>query len=69
MIKDLNEMTDEEVLDAFDSIRSDVSYYNAAEGNWSRETTERNAAKKRMQEIWLEIQKRNLTSRPGNYLL
>ena len=69
MRKDLTVMTDEEVLDQYDSARSDMSYYNAAEGNWSQETNARNAARAYLNDVWAEITKRSLTPRQGNYLL
>ena len=69
MKKDLTVMTDEEVLDQYDYARGDMSYYNAAEGNWSKETNARNAAKSYLNEVWAEVTKRNLMPHPGNYLL
>ena len=64
----LNEATDEEILDEFDSARSSMSYYNAAEGNWSAETEGRTAAYAYLREVSDELDKRNLEGRPGTYL-
>lgn len=69
MKKDLTTLTDTEVLHQYDLARSDMSYYNAAEGNWSQETNARNAASVYLSEVWKEVNNRGLTPRPGNYLL
>ena len=66
--EDLSTATDEQILDAYDNARGSMSYYNAAEGNWSSETDERNKAYHYLNEVGTELQRRNLTGRPGNYL-
>lgn len=67
-MKDLSELTDEQVLDEYDSARGTMSYYNAAEGNWSSETEERNKASAYLSAVRKELNKRNLIGRPGDYL-
>lgn len=70
MKKDLSTLTDDELLFESDEVRSNVSYYNAAEGdNWYREAEAREKAKQYLSEVWKEVQKRGLSPRPGNYLL
>ena len=67
-MKDLTHLSDEEVLNCYDLARSRMSYYNAAEGNWSKETTERNNAKHYLNIVRSELKRRRLEGRPGNYL-
>jgi hypothetical protein len=68
-VEEFDSATDEQILDAADSARSSMSYYNAAEGNWSRETNARNACRAYLSEVYKELSKRELKARPGNYLL
>lgn len=65
---DLTRLTDDELLDEYDSARGTMSYYNAAEGNWSKETEARNKAREFLNRVAEELKKRNLEGRPGNYL-
>jgi hypothetical protein len=44
MSKTITEMTDDELYEEYDRLGRIYMYYQAAEGNWSRETAERNAA-------------------------
>ena len=53
MKKDLSTLTDDELLFESDEARSNVSYYNAAEGdNWYREAEAREKAKQYLSEVW-----------------
>lgn len=67
-MENLCDFSDEKILDMYDDIRGQMSYYNAAEGNWSKETQARNATRARMYEISAELDKRGLEGRPGEYL-
>lgn len=62
-------LTDEQLLVEYDNIRSAMSYYNAAEGNWSSETEARNKTQKNLELIRSEVVLRKLTPNPGNFLL
>lgn len=66
----LNETTDTELLDLADKARSRVSYHNAAEGAmYSQEAPARAAAKRYWDAVKQELSRRELTARPGQYLL
>ena len=66
----LNEATDTELLDLADKARSRVSYHNAAEGQaYSKEQAARQAANRYWDAVKQELTKRDLTARPGQYLL
>lgn len=70
MIKyEFNIYTDEELLDAYDGSRGNMSYYNAAEGQmWYKETEQRNAERTKLNKIKEEMDKRGLKGRSGNFL-
>ena len=53
-------MTDDELFAAIDSTARNVSYYEAAEGEYSRETDARNAAKSKLRTLRAEAEARGL---------
>lgn len=62
-------MTDEALIEETHRLARAVSYYNAAEGNWSQETAARESVKA---EFWLadsEMRKRGLEFEDIGYLL
>jgi hypothetical protein len=66
----LSEVTDTELLDLADKARSRVSYHNAAEGaSYTNEASARRAAFNYWDAVKQELTKRDLTARPGQYLL
>lgn len=67
-VEDFEDVTDERILEAFDDARSVVSYYNAAEGNWAKETNTRNSANTYLFKVSTELRKRGLTAKSGRYL-
>lgn len=65
----LEEMTDDQLVEETHRLAKYVSYYNAAEGNWSREAAERYATNA---EFWLarkEMERRELAFENRGYLL
>lgn len=42
-VKDFTNLTNDELYEEYVKLARRVMYYNAAEGNWSRETADRNA--------------------------
>ena len=53
-----------------DAIRLDVSYYNAAEGRaWRDEAGGRSRAKSYWSDVQVELNRRNVVPREGNFLL
>jgi len=69
MMNSYQEMTDESLIEETHRLARAVSYYNAAEGNWSQETEARNAVKA---EFWAaedEMRKRGLVFEDIGYLL
>lgn len=61
-------MTDEELVLEYDEARGTMSYYNAAEGSWSSETSARNEARDYLDVVRTEMNARNLTPNKGTYL-
>jgi len=57
---DLSTLSDDELLEACEIARSNVHYYNAAEGNWRSETKSRKLAYDRLDQIHEEVSARNL---------
>lgn len=49
---DLSVLSDEQLIEETHRLARSVSYYNAAEGNWSQETEARNATKA---EFWAAL--------------
>jgi len=65
---DFKDLSDDELLTEYDDARSLMSYYNAAEGNWSKETGARNECSFYLNEVRNEISIRDLTPNTGTYL-
>jgi len=68
-MKDLSTLTNEQLLEEVHRLAVSVSYYNAAEGNWSSETEARNAAKAEFREARKELDARSLEFVNRGYLL
>lgn len=66
---DYGSMTDEMLLDEVHRLASSVSYYNAAEGNWSSETEARNEVKAKFHAAREELARRNIAFENRGYLL
>lgn len=66
---DYGSMTDEMLLDEVHRLASSVSYYNAAEGNWSSETQARNECKAMFRAAREELARRNIEFENRGYLL
>lgn len=62
-------MTDEELLKEVHDLAGRVSYYNAAEGNWSQETEARNAVKAEFWACMVEVKVRGLEFVDRGYLI
>ena len=67
-MSDLSKMSDEQVVEEYDSARGSMSYYNAAEGNWSSEAEGRGLARDYLNLVGDEMEKRNLTANEGSFL-
>lgn len=66
----LIKMTDIELLDEYDRIRNQVSYYNAAEGvNYGAEETKRTVAKQYLTLVKSVVEARKLTPNEGQFLI
>lgn len=66
----LTNLTNEALLDKADSVRSKLSFYNAADGDARvAETEARGRALTAWKEVKAELERRGLTARPGDYLL
>ena len=63
-----SKLTDEKLHDEYDSARRSMSYYNAAESNWHKETADRNKARAYLIKVKQELDKRGLEGRPGEFL-
>jgi len=66
--EEINIVKDDKILEEYDDARSLMSYYNAAEGNWSSETTARNECSAYLRTVFNQIESRNLTPNKGSYL-
>jgi hypothetical protein len=66
MMKDL---TNEELVAKTHKIASSMSYYNAAEGNWSQERVQREACAAELQEALVEMRARGIEFENRGYLL
>lgn len=66
---DYGAMTDEMLLDEVHKLASSVSYYNAAEGNWSSETVARNDANYKFRSARTELDRRGIQFENRGYLL
>lgn len=66
---DYGSMTDEMLLDEVHRLAVSVSYYNAAEGNWSAETAARNEVKGKFNLARDELNRRGIDFVNKGYLL
>lgn len=66
---DFKSMTDEKLTEEVHRLASAVSYYNAAEGNWSREAAERETTRAEFWTALSEMKKRGIEFENKNYLL
>ena len=63
------DMTDEQLIEETHRLARSVSYYNAAEGNWSQETADRESTKAAFWLAQSEMETRGLTFENRGYLL
>lgn len=68
-MKNLAELNDEALLEEVHELARRVSYFNAAEGNWSQETEARNAVKAEFWSCMAELDKRGLVFENKGYLI
>jgi hypothetical protein len=68
-MKNYTTLTDEALIEEVHRLARSVSYYNAAEGNWSRETAEREACQAEFRECMREFKSRGLEFENKGYLL
>ena len=66
---DLKLLTDEQLIEETHRLAVSVSYYNAAEGNWSAETEARNATKRAFWAAQEEMDARGLKFENKGYLI
>ena len=69
MTNDYTVLSDETLLKEAHRLASAVSYYNAAEGNWSQETVARNACKEEFRKCMFELDSRGIEFEDRGYLL
>lgn len=69
MTVDYASMTDEVLLDEVHRLAVSVSYYNAAEGNWSSETEARNEVKGKFWAAQEELKRRGIEFENKGYLI
>lgn len=53
-------LTNDELYEEYDKLTRRYMYYQAAEGNWSRETADRNECEKEFYTVQDELRKRGL---------
>lgn len=63
------EMDDQELLVEIDRLARDLSYYNAAEGSWIKETEARNACRKEFHACLAEMKIRGIEFVNKGYLI
>jgi len=68
-MKNYTTLTDEALIEEVHRLARSVSYYNAAEGNWSQETAEREACQAEFRECMREFKSRGLEFENKGYLL
>lgn len=66
---DYTTLTDEELIKEVHDLASRVSYYNAAEGNWSQETEARNEVKAKFWKAQDEMATRGIDFENKGYLI
>ncbi len=65
-----NEHTDEELINLYDKVAKELSYFNAAEGpSWYAESIARGKCQKVYQELVAEFKFRDMELPKGNYLI
>lgn len=62
-------MPDSELVELSHQLASSVSYYNAAEGDWGKETAARNECKDKFYKVRAEMRERGLEFVNKGYLL
>lgn len=65
----MKNLTDEELVTKTHKLASSMSYYNAAEGNWSQERIPREACAAELQEALVEMRARGIEFENRGYLL
>jgi len=65
----MKDLTNEELVAKTHKIASSMSYYNAAEGNWSQERVQREACAAELQEALVEMRARGIEFENRGYLL
>ena len=68
-MRDFTQFTDEQVIDEAHKVARNLSYYNAAEGNWDRERREREACYVEYRAVMREMSDRGLEFVNKGYLL
>jgi hypothetical protein len=68
-MKDFTTFTDEQVLEEAHRQARNLSYYNAAEGNWDKERREREACYVQYRAVMKEMNSRGLLFENKGYLL
>ena len=60
MKNDYTNLSDNELIEAYNNLSSMRMYYMAAEGNWSSETEDRNANQKELNDCMAELKARGI---------
>ena len=68
-MKNYTTLNDKDLLEEAHRLAVSVSYYNAAEGNWSQETAEREACKAEFRACMIELKVRDIDFINKGYLL
>jgi len=68
-MKDFTTLNDKDLLEEAHRLARSVSYYNAAEGNWSRERAEREACQAEFRACMVEMKVRDIDFINKGYLL
>lgn len=68
-MKTYADMTNEQLITETHRLASSLSYYNAAEGNWSRERDAREACQRDFYAAYAEMKSRNIEFENKGYLL
>jgi hypothetical protein len=68
-MSDIDTMTDEQFIKETHRLAGAMSYYNAAEGNWSRETADREACYADFKQARSEMTRRGLVFENTGYLI
>lgn len=69
MTIDYTVLSDETLLEEVHRLARSVSYYNAAEGNWRREETDRRACQAEFRTCRVELEARGIEFENNGYLL